>query len=95
VPLSGTAILVGEAPEPIASLNIRHSEISNYQSAGIVVLGFGSTAHITHNRVTGPELAGGVATDGIEFPVGAVGTISHNVVSGNICPPTDTDCGPD
>jgi hypothetical protein len=92
---SGTGILVGDVPEPIASLDIRHSEISNYQSAGIVVLGFGSTANITHNRIRGPGPAGGVATDGIEFPVGAVGTISHNVVSGNICPPTDSECGPD
>jgi hypothetical protein len=92
---SGTGILVGDVPDPIASLRVRYSEISNYQSAGIVVLGFGSTAHITHNIVTGPGVAGGVATDGIEFPVGSVGTISHNIVSGNICPATSTSCGPD
>jgi hypothetical protein len=92
---SGTGILVGDVPGPTASLDVRHSEISNYQSAGIVVLGFGSTASITHNTVTGPGVAGGVATDGIEFPVGSVGTISHNTVSGNICPATSTSCGPD
>lgn len=92
---SGTGILVGEVPGPAASLDIRHSTISSYQSAGIVVLGFGSTANVTHNTVTGPGIAGGIATDGIEFPVGSVGTISHNTVSGNICPPTDTSCGPD
>ena len=92
---SGTGILVGEVPGPAASLALSYSEISNYQDAGIVVLGFGSTANITHNIVTGPGIAGGVATDGIEFPVGSVGTISHNTVSGNICPATSTGCGPD
>src|SRR5262245_51614739 len=75
---SGTGILVGEVPSPSASLDIRNSEITNYQSAGIVVLGFGSTANITYNTVTGPGIAGGVATDGIEFPVGSVGTVSYN-----------------
>lgn len=92
---SGTGILVGEVPGPMATLDIRYSEISNYQDAGIVVLGFGSTANITYNTVVGPGMAGGVATDGIEFPVGSVGIISHNTVSGNICPPTSTSCGPD
>jgi hypothetical protein len=92
---SGDGILVGDVPAPAASLNIHHSEITNYQDAGIVVLGFGSHAIVTHNIVTGPGLAGGVPTDGIEFPVGAVGTISHNTISGNVCPPTASTCGPD
>jgi Right handed beta helix region len=92
---SAIGILVGDVPSPTASLTIDHSEITNYQGAGIVVLGFGSTATITHNTITGPGMAGGVATDGIEFPVGSVGTISHNTVSGNVCPPADPFCGPD
>ena len=50
---------------------------------------------ISHNRIKGPGKAKGVATSGIEFPVGSVGTIDHNVVSGNICPPTDDSCGTD
>ena len=92
---SGDAIKVGEKPDPIASLSIDHSEITNYQNVGIVVLGFGSTANITHNTVTGPGIGGGVATDGIEFAAGSVGTVKHNTVSGNICPPADSTCGPD
>jgi len=84
---SGTGILVGDVPGPPATLDIRYSEISNYQSAGIVVLGFGSTANIVHNIVVGPGRAGGVGTDGIEFPVGSVGTIAYNTVSGNFGPP--------
>lgn len=92
---SGTAVLVGDIGGAPASLNLDRSSITNYQSAGVVILGFGSTATITRNEVTGPGHAGGVATDGIEFPVGSVGTISGNVVSGNICPPSDASCGPD
>ena len=92
---SGTGILVGDVPGPSASASVDRSEITNYQSAGIVVLGFGSTASVTHNTITGPGHAGGVATDGIEFPVGSVGTISHNTVSANVCPVTDPTCGPD
>lgn len=92
---SANAILVGDVPAPTASLTIDHSEITNYQGAGIVVLGFGSTATITHNTITGPGPARGVGTSGIEFPVGSVGTIAHNTVSGNICPPTDPTCGTD
>jgi len=92
---TANAIFVGDVPFPTASLTIDHSEITNYQGVGIVVLGFGSTATITHNTITGPGLASGVGTGGIEFPVGSVGTISHNTVSGNQCPPADPTCGPD
>lgn len=92
---SGTGILVGQVPGPAASANIDRSEITQYQSSGIVILGFGSRANVTRNTVTGPGPAGNVATDGIEFPVGSVGTISHNTVSGNICPVIDPGCGPD
>jgi hypothetical protein len=92
---TATAVFVGDVPSPTASLTIDHSEVTDYQGAGIVVLGFGSTATITHNTVTGPGRAKGVGTSGIEFPVGSVGTIAHNVVSGNVCPPTDPTCGTD
>jgi hypothetical protein len=92
---SADAVQVGDVPAPTASLTIEHSEITNYQGTGIVILGFGSTATITHNTVTGPGQAKGVATGGIEFPVGSVGTVAHNVVSGNICPPSDPTCGTD
>jgi Right handed beta helix region len=92
---SAHGVLVGDVPGPSASATIDHTEITNYQGSGIVILGFGSTATITHNTIAGPGLASGVATDGIEFPVGSVGTVAHNTVSGNQCPPTDPTCGPD
>lgn len=97
-PRSGTGIAVGDpAPGSLtASLHVHNSEVTNYQSTGILVLGEGSWAHITHNRVTGPRRASGVPTDGIELVAGAVGTISHNTISGNNCPADLPDnCGPD
>jgi hypothetical protein len=97
-PRSGTAISVGtSAPGgPPASLSIHDSEVTDYQSVGIIVLGAGSWADITHNTVAGPGHAGGVPTDGIELVAGAFGTIAHNTVSGNICPDgMPEDCGPD
>lgn len=92
---SGDGILVGQVSGPPASLNIDRSEITRYQTSGIVVLGSGSEGNITRNTVTGPGHAGGVATDGIELVVGAIGTVSHNTVSGNVCPVGDATCGPD
>jgi hypothetical protein len=97
-PGQGTAIAVGQ-PEPgslPASLSVHHSEITNYQSTGILVLGAGSWAHITHNTVAGPGHAAGVPTDGVELVAGAVGTIAHNTISHNICPANlPQNCGPD
>jgi nitrous oxidase accessory protein NosD len=97
-PRSGTAIAVGQsAPgSPPASLSIHHSEVTGYQSVGIIVLGAGSWANISHNTVAGPGHAGGVPTNGIEVVAGAAGTVVHNTVSGNICPEGMPDvCGPD
>jgi parallel beta helix pectate lyase-like protein len=92
---SGDAVQVGDVPGPIASVTVDHSEITGFQDVGIVVLGFGSTGSITHNTITGPGASSGVGTGGVEFPVGSVGTILDNVVSGNQCPSTDPTCGPD
>ena len=97
-PGMGTAIQVGqpEPGSPPASLGVHHSEITNYQSTGIVVLGAGSWAHIAHNTVTGPGHASGVPTDGVELVAGAVGTITRNAISHNICPANlPQNCGPD
>ncbi|MGH9869326.1 MAG: hypothetical protein ACREAA_14335 [Candidatus Polarisedimenticolia bacterium] len=97
-PRSGTAISVGESTpgRPPASINIHHSEVTSYQSVGIIVLGEGSWASIAHNTVAGPGHAGGVPTDGIELVAGAVGTVVDNTISGNICPPDmPENCGPD
>lgn len=97
-PRSGTAISVGQSTpgSPPASLSIHHSEITNFQSTGIIALGVGSRADIAHNIVAGPGHAGGVPTNGIELVAGAVGTVVHNTVSGNVCPAGMPEvCGPD
>lgn len=97
-PRSGTAISVGEsAPgRPPASINVDHSEITNFQSTGIIALGVGSYANVSQSTIAGPGHAGGVPTNGIEIVAGAAGVISHNTVSGNICPDGMPEvCGPD
>ncbi|HKQ98161.1 MAG TPA: hypothetical protein VJV75_09825 [Candidatus Polarisedimenticolia bacterium] len=97
-PRSGTAISVGTSTPGGApsALNIDHSEVTGFQTTGIIVLGEGSTANIAHNLVAGPGHAGGLPTNGIELVAGAVGTIAHNTVSGNICPDGMPDvCGDD
>ena len=97
-PRSGTAFSIGTSVPggPPASLSIHDSEVTNYQSVGIIALGAGTRADIIHNIVAGPGHAGGVPTDGIELVAGAAGTIAHNTVSGNICPDDmPENCGPD
>jgi hypothetical protein len=97
-PRSGTAFSIGTSLPggPPASLSIHDSEVTNYQSVGIIALGAGTRADIVHNTVAGPGHAGGVPTTGIELVAGAAGTIAHNTVSGNICPADLPDlCGPD
>jgi hypothetical protein len=96
-PQSGTAFSVGTSVPggPPASLTIHHSEVTNYQSVGIIVLGAGSWADITRNLIAGPGHAGVVPTNGIELVAGAVGTIAHNTISGNVCPAGTDICGPD
>ncbi len=97
-PRSGTAIAVGQSQPgtPTATANIHHSEVTTFQTVGIIAFGVGSWANISHSTITGPGHAGGVPTDGIELVAGAVGTISHNTVSGNVCPAGfEFDCGED
>ena len=97
-PRSGTAISVGEsAPgRPPASLAFDHSEITDYQSVGVIALGVGSWANVTHSTIAGPGHAGGVPTNGIELVAGAAGIIAHNTISGNVCPDGMPEvCGPD
>jgi hypothetical protein len=91
---SGHGILAG-AVDGTASVDVRDSEITNYQTAGIVVLGAGSIGDVQDSSVVGPGPGSGVSTDGIELVAGAVGTIAGNVVSGNVCQPDSASCGPD
>ena len=98
-PNSGVGIVVGApAPgaTPTAGANIHHAEVTNYQRLGVIALGAGSRANVTHSLVVGPGHEGGVPTTGIALVGGAVGRIAHNTVSGNICPDDlPEDCGPD
>ena len=92
---SGHGITVGVPFESTATATIRHTDISDYSLGGIIVFNEGSSATITDNVITGAGASTVVATSGIEVILGAVGTISHNVVSANACGSPDLGCGRD
>jgi hypothetical protein len=85
---SGNAILAR-----FATVTVRSSTLSDYQSAGIVVLG--GSAQIDHNLVAGPGATPATAAEGILLTQGASGVVSDNVVSGNACATPELGCGPD
>jgi hypothetical protein len=97
-PQSGVGIAVGQPQpgSPASSADIHHSEVTNFQSIGVIGFGSGTRVNVRHSVIQGPGHAGGVPTDGIELVAGAGGTISHNVVGGNVCPAGfELECGPD
>lgn len=95
-PRSGVAVQIGDGESgSTGTARITRSQITNYQTGGIVVLNTGSHAEIVDNVVTGPGHSAKLVTDGIEFVLGANGTIARNVVSGNVCGVPDLGCGAD
>lgn len=89
---SGVGVLAADF-SPVR-VNVDHSEISDFGTAGMVIAGDGSTSTIRWNVVRGQGRSSVVATGGIELIL-ATGTISDNVVSGNACGSPDLGCGPD
>jgi len=85
---SGNGILAIEA-----NVTVRASTVSDYQSAGIVILG--GSAQIDHDVVAGPGATPATAAEGILLTEGARGVVSDNVVFGNGCGSPDLGCGPD
>ncbi len=92
---SGHAIAIGDPFASNATATIRHSEISDYSEVGIIVFNEGSSATIADNVITGAGPSTMLLTSGVEFVLGAVGTISRNTISGNACGSPDLGCGPD
>lgn len=89
---SGIPIRIGNAPIGAGSATIRYTEISDYQHAGVVVASAQANATISHDVIAGPH---GLSTNGIEFVLGATGTVSDSIISGNTCREPDPSCGPD
>ncbi|MFJ8073099.1 right-handed parallel beta-helix repeat-containing protein [Streptomyces sp. NPDC096176] len=89
---SANAVRIGEPRTSTGSATIRHTEITGYQGAGVVVLNAGSTATIEHSTVTGHRE---LSTNGIEFVAGSAGRVTHSTISDNECREPDPGCGPD
>jgi hypothetical protein len=84
-PFNGTQHGVGIywAYNSHATGTIKNDTVSQYQKGGIVVNGFGSSAAISNNTVTGLGPVDYIAQNGIQIGFGATGTIKGNTVSGN------------
>src|SRR5262249_55654040 len=93
----GNAIGIGGAPFTGATghATIVDVTMSDYQGAGVVFFNPGTTVAISNSVITGPGPSADAFTNGIDFGFGAVATISHNVISGNLCDSPDLGCGPD
>ena len=66
-----------------ASGTISGNQITNYQKAGIVANGQGTSVVITDNTVTGHGPTAVIAQNGIQVGYGASATVMRNTVSGN------------
>jgi hypothetical protein len=90
--IGGIPIRIGNAPVGAGSATIRYTQISDYQHAGVVVASAEANATLSHDVITGPE---GLSANGVEFVLGATGTVSDSIISGNTCREPDPSCGPD
>jgi len=59
------------------------NSIEGYQKGGIVVIGQGSNAEVSHNTIRGAGATDVIAQNGIQISDGARARVEHNVVSGN------------
>ena len=85
----GTLFVPGQS----GHATITNTVITDYQNTGVFAVGPNSTLKMSYNKVLGsaPDAEG---ITGILFGVNAIGTITNNEVSENICDIPNT-CGPD
>jgi hypothetical protein len=77
-----------------SSVNISNNNALNYNKNGITCNDVGTTCVITKNTVSFyAPYEQYIASNGIQIGFGAVGTVSHNIVSGNECTLASV-CGP-
>lgn len=75
----------------LASDNLTHTllidgnVITAYEKNGMALNGAGLNATVTGNTVTGAGAISALAQNGIQIGFGGVGSITNNVVSGNLC----------
>ena len=95
-PPYGNGILVANGTTGISTVTISGNAIATYAKNGITCVFQGTTCKISNNQVSplilSEEKLSSTASNGIEIGRGATGTISGNVVSGNVCV-VGADCG--
>jgi hypothetical protein len=86
----GVGLQVGrDALSQVGTSTVQTVTVSDYQKAGIVVDGAGSSLNVSSSTVLGPgspsQLASAIAMNGVQVSRGASGTISNVTISGNEC----------
>jgi parallel beta-helix repeat protein len=61
----------------------RMNLIDDYQKGGVVVIGAGSDANVTHNTITGVGPTDVIAQNGVQVSHGATADVEGNFISGN------------
>jgi hypothetical protein len=90
----GLDINVQTASGDSSSVTISNNQALNYNKNGITCNDVGTTCTITKNTVSFyAPYEQYIASNGIQIGFGAVGTVSHNTVSGNECTLASV-CGP-
>ncbi|HEX6294338.1 MAG TPA: right-handed parallel beta-helix repeat-containing protein [Nitrososphaeraceae archaeon] len=82
----------GRGGPQVGHATITDTYITDYLYRGVHALGSGSTLIMSYNDIIGSELNIDWAGGGIFLRNGAQGTITHNIVAGNIC--NNPVCGP-
>ncbi len=86
---NGIAVLVGNVPEgEVGSAVVEQNTIDEFQKAGVVVDGAGSSAIVFANRILGDGPSQVIAQNGIQISNGADAVVSSNWVSGEVYAPS-------
>jgi parallel beta-helix repeat protein len=92
-PTSGDQTGIGIYVTNGGSANIHDNLVSDYQKAGIEVTGTNSLGTVTNNTVLGDGPTAVIDQNGIEFTFGAGGSITTNLVTGNVYAPQTAEDG--
>lgn len=91
---AGLGIYVQSPPATTSTVTIQHETVTNYQKNGITCNDSGTSCIIDSNTVSPLAAAQPhTASNGIQIGDAAVGTVTHNTISGNEC--GTPNCGSD
>src|SRR5258708_24947278 len=91
---NGLGIFVQSGNSGTSTVTVENSSVHDYQKNGITGNEVGTTITVLNNDVVGQGATNGAAENGVQIGVGAVGTVSGNlVIDDGWAPDTITDPG--